>query len=102
MMAKNMETLSDRSIAMIDTILSCLGIAAIIALLLTQCTDCTVMEAKRKKSEPSSIAGSNVHLYSKPSAFRLQAPTQDQMDHLHALMTVNQVNHPERMDIDND
>lgn len=68
-----------------DWILAAAGCTAIIALLMTQCVD--TVAAQKKKPDPVYTA----HYYDRHMAFRKSTPTQEQMDHLHSLLTVMSV-----------
>lgn len=74
-----------------DNLLSVIVLIIVIGMMVHSCVDGIVRtveldEAKRKKSEPVYTVQ-----YSQPAAFRLSTPTPEQMDHLHALMTVSAV-----------
>lgn len=74
-----------------DNLLSVIVLIIVIGMMVHSCVDGVVRtveldEAKKKKVEPAYTVE-----YSRPKAFRLSTPTQEQMDHLHDLLIIDQV-----------
>lgn len=69
---------------------SVIGLAVLIWLLAVSCVDGVVKESERQEEhEPRPRWASET--YHKPAAYRLQSPTQPEMDHLHHILALQEV-----------
>ena len=87
---RNFYAQTEKEVNRLATFASVLGLAVLIWLMAVSCVDGVVKEAERQeKYEPRPRWASET--YRKPAAYRLSSPTENEMDHLHHLMAVQEV-----------
>jgi hypothetical protein len=85
---KQMET--DRQVNILTAFASLSGLALLIWMITASCVDGVIREAERQEEyEPRPVYASQT--YQRPAAFHKATPTQQEMDHLHHLMVIQEV-----------
>lgn len=80
----------DRDISHLSTFASLAGILAIIWLMAASCVDGVVKQSELDE-ETAKRRTYVEQTYKNPAAYRLQSPTQAEMDHVHGLLAVQEV-----------
>lgn len=81
----------DRSVNALSGFAAFAALVVLIGIMASSCVSGIVREVERQEEyEPRPRWASQT--YSKPAAYRLSSPQQHEMDHLHGLMTVMEVN----------
>ena len=81
---------TERDINIFAGLSSLIALAIITTIIMRSCVDGVVKESERREEyEPRPRWASET--YRKPAAYRLQSPTQSEMDHVHGLLAVQEV-----------